>query len=305
MSTGNLGNLPLIIIPAVCKERASPFGDPDVCRTNGMGYASLSMAIGAIYLWSYVYNVVRVSTINSMEVEIVDSPMSKSRREGSSAGSASNGAREPLLDSSNEDREIVLTLPPDRFGNRPQVSFLDSVKECFEKLFEKMNLKKLFAPSTTGAIVGFAVGLVPQIRQLLIGDAAPLRVLQDTALFLGDAAVPSITLIVGGNLLKGLKGTAIQKSIIFGILGVRYIVMPLLGIVIVKGAVRFGFVHNDPLYQFVLLLQFSLPPAMNIGTITQLFGMGESECSVIMLWCYSVASVALTLWSTYFLWLVS
>ncbi|GER39288.1 auxin efflux carrier family protein [Striga asiatica] len=302
---GNLGNLPLIIIPAVCKERASPFGDPDVCRTNGMGYASLSMAIGAIYLWSYVYNVVRVSTINSMEVEIVDSPVSKSRREGSSAGSASNGAREPLLDSSDEESEIILTLPPDRFGNRLQVSFLDKVKECLEKLFKKMNLKKLFAPSTTGAIVGFAVGLVPQIRQLLIGDAAPLRVLQDTALFLGDAAVPSITLIVGGNLLKGLKGTTIQKSIIFGILGVRYVVMPLLGIVIVKGAVRFGFVHDDPLYQFVLLLQFSLPPAMNIGTITQLFGMGENECSVIMLWCYSVASVALTLWSTYFLWLVS
>lgn len=40
------------------------------------------------------------------------------------------------------------------------------------------------------------------------------------------------------------------------------------------------------------------------GTITQLFGAGESECSVIMLWTYGLASVALTFWSTFFMWLV-
>lgn len=41
------------------------------------------------------------------------------------------------------------------------------------------------------------------------------------------------------------------------------------------------------------------------GTITQLFGAGESECSVIMLWTYGLASVTLMLWSTLFMWLVS
>ena len=40
------------------------------------------------------------------------------------------------------------------------------------------------------------------------------------------------------------------------------------------------------------------------GTITQLFGAGKSECSVIMLWTYAFASVSLTLWSAYFMWLV-
>ncbi|EYU41206.1 hypothetical protein MIMGU_mgv1a018588mg [Erythranthe guttata] len=230
-AAGNLGNLLLIIIPAVCKEKGSPFGDPDVCQTYGMSYASLSMAIGAIYLWSYVYNIVRVSSSSrSKDVEIIN----------------------------------------------------DSY------------------------IAGFVVGLVPLIRKLIIGDEAPLRVLQDTALLLGDGAIPAVTLVMGGNLLKGLKGgSEIRKSIIFGIVFVRYVAMPLIGIVIVQGAIRFGIVHDNPLYQFVLLLQFALPPAMNIGTITQLFGAGESECSVIMLWCYLLASVALTVWSTLFLWLVS
>lgn len=43
--TGNLGNLPIIIIPAICQDKGSPFGDPDVCYQYGMAYASLSMAV--------------------------------------------------------------------------------------------------------------------------------------------------------------------------------------------------------------------------------------------------------------------
>ncbi|KZV32192.1 hypothetical protein F511_28894 [Dorcoceras hygrometricum] len=255
-AAGNLGNLLLIILPAVCKERGSPFGSPDVCHTYGMAYASLSMAIGAIYLWSYVYNIVRVSSSkSSMEVEISNSPKASSSPSGKTW-------TEPLLSTD----ETGLTLPRDRHSITPQVVVSDKIKHHFEKLFKNMNLKRLLAPSTTGAIVGFIVGLVPQIRNVVIGDTAPLRVVQDTALLLGDGAIPAVTLIMGGNLLKGLKGSGIEKSIVFGIIVVRYVAMPLIGIGVVKGAVQLGLVHDDPLYQFVLLLQFALPPAMNIGT---------------------------------------
>ncbi|KAM0067881.1 hypothetical protein Hdeb2414_s0002g00066501 [Helianthus debilis subsp. tardiflorus] len=41
------------------------------------------------------------------------------------------------------------------------------------------------------------------------------------------------------------------------------------------------------------------------GTITQSFGAGESDCSVIMLWTYGLASISLTLWSSFFMWLVA
>ncbi|WVZ17472.1 hypothetical protein V8G54_010454 [Vigna mungo] len=43
---------------------------------------------------------------------------------------------------------------------------------------------------------------------------------------------------------------------------------------------------------------------LHSGTITQLFGAGENECSVIMLATYSCAAVSVTLWSTFYLWLV-
>ncbi|VVA41804.1 PREDICTED: PIN-LIKES, partial [Prunus dulcis] len=154
-------------------------------------------------------------------------------------------------------------------------------------------------------IVGFSIGLIPQIRKALIGDGAPLRVVQDTASLLGDGAIPILTLIIGGNLLKGLRGPGMQKSLVVGIIIVRYVALPLIGILVIKGALKLGLVHSDPLYLFVLLLQFSLPPAMNIGTMTQLFGAGEKECSVIMLWTYAFASVSLTFWSAFFMWLVA
>lgn len=52
MWAGNLGNMPLIIIPAVCKEKGSPFGSPDACHSYGMAYASLSMAVSITLIYS-------------------------------------------------------------------------------------------------------------------------------------------------------------------------------------------------------------------------------------------------------------
>lgn len=256
-AAGNLGNMLLIIIPAVCKEKGSPFGDPGVCHTYGMSYASLSMAVGAIYLWSYVYNIVRISSSrSSKEVEINDSSTSISSREGSISTESLLPAKAP---------PEQLGLPSTRFDHKTQAHLATRLKQLMENVSRKINLKRLLAPSTTGAIAGFIVGLVPQMRKLMIGDVAPLRVIENSAILLGDGAIPLLTLIMGGNLLKGLTGSGIQKSLLLGIIVVRYIALPLIGIVVVKGAIRLGLVQHDPLYQFVLLLQFALPPAMNIG----------------------------------------
>ncbi|KAG6677260.1 hypothetical protein I3842_14G016800 [Carya illinoinensis] len=114
-----------------------------------------------------------------------------------------------------------------------------------------------------------------------------------------------MTLIIGASLLRGLEGAGVSPALIVGIIAIQYIIMPSLGIGIVKAANHFGIVGSDSLYQFTLMLQYALPPAMNVGTISQLLETGESECSVIMLWTYAVATFSLTLWSTIFMWLVS
>ncbi|XP_062029947.1 protein PIN-LIKES 3-like isoform X1 [Rosa rugosa] len=269
-AAGNLGNMLLIIIPAVCEEKGSPFGAPDVCYAYGLAYASLSMAISAVYMWSYVYSIVRISSNrDTLDQDTIQS-----------------------LERSSIPNQQIMT-PPGKIMNR------------IMKVVKKLNLETIFSPSIVAAIVGFVIGVIPPVRKVFIEDGAPLRVINDTVSLLGGGAIPAVTLIIGGNLLKGLRGSGIQTSLVIGIIIVRYVALPLAGILIVKGAMKFGLVHSDPLYLFVLLLQFALPPAVSMATVTQLFGAGEKECSVIMLWTYVLASVALTFWSAFFMWLVA
>ncbi|PKA56561.1 hypothetical protein AXF42_Ash015334 [Apostasia shenzhenica] len=192
-SAGNIGNLFLVLVPAICKEKGSPLQNLDVCRTYGMAYASLSMAIGTILQWSYTYNIVRISS-----------------------------------------------------------NYKESQENC----------------SSNGTI-------------------------------------PSLILITGGNLIKGFNGPGIPFPIIIGVIAIRFIALPIVGTILVEFAVHSGFLHSDPLYHLILLLQNAVPPAMNIASMIQMVEVGEGELSVILLWSYVVASMGLTLWSMFFLWLIS
>ncbi|KAI6700290.1 hypothetical protein NL676_014614 [Syzygium grande] len=320
-AAGNLGNMPLIIIPAVCREKGSPFGDPESCNTHGMAYASLSMAIGAIYMWSYVYNIMRIFSSRSYQGSEPDvsMPCIHSAGENRNPSKIQKSELLPLQQFSSVEDHVEVDVST--FKGTTKVHVPAEVKKFLRMVWTNINPRTLFAPSTIGARESlqyfrfntrdfcadcrFRNWHYAPLRKATIGDSAPLHVVQDSASLLGDAAIPTVTLILGANLLRGLKGSSLHPPVVIGILAVRYIALPLLGMVIVRGAVYLGLVQSDPLYQFVLLLQFALPPAMNIGTMTQLFGAGEAECSVIMLWTYVLAAVSLTLWSAFFMWLVS
>ncbi|XP_051114887.1 protein PIN-LIKES 5-like isoform X3 [Andrographis paniculata] len=58
-ATGNFANILLVIIPAICSEDGSPFGDKTVCRQLGLSYVSFSMAIGSFYTWTYTYHLIQ------------------------------------------------------------------------------------------------------------------------------------------------------------------------------------------------------------------------------------------------------
>lgn len=67
---------------------------------------------------------------------------------------------------------------------------------------------------------------------------------------------------------SGLKGSDVSIVVILGIVAVRYIFLPLLGVVVVKAATHFGLVGSNLLFQFVLMLQYAVPPAMGTGMTT-------------------------------------
>jgi predicted permease len=102
-----------------------------------------------------------------------------------------------------------------------------------------------------------------------------------------------------------VRKTTVSRWVIIGIICVRYVILPVVGVVVVKSARELGFLPPDPLYQYVLMLQFALPPAMSIGTMAQLYDVAQEECSVVFLWTYLVAALALTAWSTVFMSIVA
>ncbi|KAJ4727341.1 Auxin efflux carrier family protein [Melia azedarach] len=304
-SAGNIGNLFLFLFfPSLCEEKNSPLGDSTTCSTYAEAYASLSMAMLSVFLWTYIYIILRVSARDDIEDNDASVSTISIKRPGETSEIFAGNLTEVLLARgvpSSEDYSDQTESSDVRTESRVKVPVLEKIKAFAEQI----HLKKILAPSTIAAVIGLIIGTVSPIRKAMIGDSAPLRVIYSSTSLLGQAAIPCITLIVGANLLKGLKIAGVSPLVIAGIIAVKYIVMPPLGVVVVKGAQHFGFVDSNALYLFSLMLQYAVPPAMNIGTITQLVETGQSESSVLMLWTYATAAFFLTLWSAYFMWLVS
>lgn len=63
----------------------------------------------------------------------------------------------------------------------------------------------------------------------------------------------------------GLRKATVSPVLIVAVIVVKYVILPAIGIGVVLTAAHLGFLPTDPLFRFVLMIQFTLPPAMNIG----------------------------------------
>lgn len=310
-SAGNLGNLLLIIVPAVCDEDGNPFGeDSSTCRSRSLSYSSLSMALGGLFIWTHTYSLMQKSgkLYHKMQSKSIQCPADSDDEEHEQAkedGPAGCADEEAPLPTSVKPREHEHGEEEEHQMEAPLLSCESEVadKGFWTKLKDAIHqfIEELMAPPTISAIIGFVVGLVPWLKSLIVGDGAPFKVIQDSLQLMGDGTIPCITLILGGNLTQGLRKSGMKRAVIVAVLCVRFVLLPLIGIAVVRAAYGLGFLSRDPLYRYVLMVQFAVPPAMNIGTMAQLFDVGQEECSVIFLWTYLVAAVALTAWSTVFM----
>ncbi|RRT67274.1 hypothetical protein B296_00032854 [Ensete ventricosum] len=160
-------------------------------------FSIILLQIGAILLWSFVYNIVRIS----------------SGATGGKANAYSDAQEQQIIQETEKlvpqsclDRtlpiehtylpgeECVLTLSASEIPQNELKVIASFNTLCFDH--HSMNVH----------IIGFIIGVVPQIRKAIIGETAPLRVIQESADLLGydlEGAIPTLTLIMGGNLIKG------------------------------------------------------------------------------------------------------
>ncbi|WOL05325.1 protein PIN-LIKES 7-like [Canna indica] len=301
-SAGNMGNLLWIVIPGICEEEGSPFGSDRIPSAHGL--ASLSMAIGGFYIWTHSYSLMRNAAKifhgSQMDCHGLIEAQEKDLYTGEVANQENIISPSIKLGQQTEENQIEIPLLSSGNLHVKVVNFCDKTKEALHTIAEE-----LVSPPTVASIIGFIVGATPWLKSLFIGSTAPMKVVEDSVQLLGDGTIPCITLILGGNLTQGLRKSVIKNGEILAIICIRYVILPVFGIAVVKAAYKLGLVPYDPLYHYVLMIQFSVPPAMNIGTMTQLCDVGQDECSVIFLWTYVVATVAVTVWSTIFMWILS
>nr|XP_043608567.1 protein PIN-LIKES 7-like isoform X3 [Erigeron canadensis]XP_043608569.1 protein PIN-LIKES 7-like isoform X3 [Erigeron canadensis] len=310
-STGNYANLLVIMVPAMCTDDGSLFGDHSVCKAKGLSYASFSMALGSFYTWTCTYQMIQGSAMKYIASKNNEELSNDANNDLDANQNSHLLSREDhdnidrIMPSSNmtsDDTENQRIVGRGLSGNEDKktVSFSNQLADMIKKIVEQ-----LLSPPTLGSFAGLVFGAIPWVKALLVGEKAPLRALQDSLTLLGDGTVPCLTLILGGNLIQGLQKASVGPTIIITVIIVRYLILPIIGIGVINLAATLGLLPVDPLFRFVMLIMFALPPGVNISTMAQFFSVGQEECAMLMMWTYLVAAFALTAWSTIYMWILS
>ncbi|XP_061367860.1 protein PIN-LIKES 3-like [Gastrolobium bilobum] len=155
-TAGNLGNLLLIIVPAVCEESSSPFGDSSTCSTYGEAYASVSTGVSAIFIWTYLYILMGASVDRSTENMNASNATASTIYSTGTPETFPGNITELLLPSANfastDNVSVQLESPCDR--NRRKVSILNCITWPITKCTEYVKLDMVFTPSTI-AVIGY------------------------------------------------------------------------------------------------------------------------------------------------------
>ncbi|OIT27137.1 PREDICTED: protein PIN-LIKES 6-like [Nicotiana attenuata] len=283
---GNIGNVPLVLIAALCRDKSNPFGDYEICSRDGNAYISFGQWVGAIVLYTYVFNMLKPPREGTFDVQDANLPIKNPNRDGTQSH---------LVASSPEQVPLLTTdiAPADSSGSKK-----GKVKEFFNFLYEKLKLKQIIQPPIIASVLAIIIGCVPILRRQVFTSDAPLYFFTDSCLILGDAMIPCILLALGGNLVDGpgpgssKLGLRTTAAIVFG----RLVLVPPTGLGIVMLADKLGFLPaGDKMFRFVLLLQHTMPTSVLSGAVANLRGCGK-EAAAVLFWVHIFAIFSMAGW---------
>ncbi|XP_022860830.1 protein PIN-LIKES 6-like [Olea europaea var. sylvestris] len=281
---GNIGNVPLVLIAALCRDKSNPFGDSDKCSEDGNAYISFGQWVGAIVLYTYVFNMLAPPPEGTFDVEEQNLPVKNPPK---------NSFSNPAKDSSPEQ---VPLLTEETTSTNSSVTKKEKIKDFLKFLYEKLKLKQIIQPPIIASILAIFIGCVPFLKKLIFTSDAPLYFFTDSCLILGEAMIPCILLALGGNLVEGpgssKLGARTTAAIVFG----RLVLVPPVGLGIVTLADKLGFLPpGDKMFRFVLLLQHTMPTSVLSGAVASLRGCGR-EAAAVLFWVHIFAVFSMTGW---------
>ncbi|KAJ9179704.1 hypothetical protein P3X46_008039 [Hevea brasiliensis] len=272
---GNIGNVPLVLIAALCRDKSNPFGNSEKCSTDGTAYISFGQWVGAIILYTYVFHMLASPPEGTFDIEDGILPLKSPPKDPEQV---------PLL---TQEEDVPIDSNASKKGK---------IKQFLVFLYENLKLKQILQPPIIASILAMFLGAVPFLKRLIFTTDAPLYFFTDSCNILGEAMIPCILLALGGNLVDGpgssKLGLRTTAAIIFG----RLVLVPPVGLGIVTLADKLGFLPaGDKMFRFVLLLQHSMPTSVLAGAVANLRGCGR-EAAAILFWVHIFAVFSMAGW---------
>ncbi|XP_057435451.1 protein PIN-LIKES 6 [Lotus japonicus] len=281
---GNIGNVPLVLIAALCRDQNNPFGDSNKCSTDGTAYISYGQWVGAIILYTYVYNMLAPPPEGTFDIDPQSIPIKCTTK--------SDGSPE---------QDPLLTQEEGGYLTGPNASRKWKMKDCLRFLYEKLKLKQILQPPIIASILAMVLGAVPFLKSLIFTPDAPLFFFTDSCMILGEAMIPCILLALGGNLIDGPGSSKLGLRTTAAIVFARLVLVPPVGLGIVMLADKLGFLPpDDKMFRFVLLLQHSMPTSVLSGAVANLRGCGK-EAAGVLFWVHIFAIISMAGWIVLFL----
>mmetsp|Transcript_5903 Transcript_5903/g.20781 ORF Transcript_5903/g.20781 Transcript_5903/m.20781 type:complete len:420 (+) Transcript_5903:1335-2594(+) len=291
---GNLGNLPLVLVHAVCTSENTPFGA--ACEERGIAYVAFGMFVATLVQWS-VANVLLAPPKPPVRHQCELSEWNA--RDAQPGGTTDEGAKEQEGEGSEKDAlierdEIEVEVP--KADARPNVEEwkpMESIGEAQKQTRERQPyaglLKQLLTPPVLATFLALFIGAVPALKGLLYGAGAPLAPLSNAIAVVGGGMVPSLLILLGSLLSEGPATSTLQKRTVLLIVGLRGAILPVMGMGFVALLKVGGCLPPDPLFQFVLLIQHTLPSAINLSTIATMHDHNALEMSSLLFYQYIAA----------------
>ncbi|ONI04041.1 hypothetical protein PRUPE_6G298500 [Prunus persica] len=288
---GNIGNVPLVLISALCRDKSNPFGDSTTCKTDGTAYISFGQWVGAIILYTYVFHMLAPPPGGTFDIEEGELPI-KNPRNGKIPDQV------PLL---THDENEEAAHEEEVAETNSNVSHTPKITDFLVFFYEKLKLKQLLQPPIIASILAMVLGSIPFLKKIIFTADGPLFFFTDSCIILGEAMIPCILLALGGNLVDGPGSSKLGLRTTVAIIIGRLVLVPPVGLGIVMLADKLGFLPaGDKMFRFVLLLQHTMPTSVLAGAVANLRGCGR-EAAAVLFWVHIFAIFSMAGWIVLYL----
>eukprot|EP00928_Gymnodinium_smaydae_P000614 TRINITY_DN10235_c0_g1_i1.p1 TRINITY_DN10235_c0_g1~~TRINITY_DN10235_c0_g1_i1.p1 ORF type:complete len:417 (-),score=34.21 TRINITY_DN10235_c0_g1_i1:279-1529(-) len=287
VTSGNVGNLPMVLLVAVCnadKER-NLFGSQ--CEHQGITYVLLGMWAAQTMQFTVVNRVLAYQPVKETHEPLpiggpqpscVGVPETETvvERRGAvdlqEVGADFDGC-------SSQSVGSVQSVPRHRRAAQLSKAFLRRFADWVQ-------------PPVLASWAAVAVGTSPPLKRLIFGDAAPLGLVRDVLGHFGAPFLAAAMLVLGGNLMTGPgvdTDLRVGKMTIVAVIVGRLLIVPVLGFALVSLLSSYDVLPPDPMFKFVCVLQHGTPTAIAVSTLVTLHGKGVGAVSTILFWEYLLA----------------